>query len=159
MLFVAVVAPFGVVAFPQAVGADHSFVVLSTSMRTTIPEGSVVIVENVSASEVSEGDVITFLDPEALHGREAQSNLTTHRVIDVFERDGTRYFRTKGDANDDPDPNPIPASNLVGRVVFHIPYLGYVLVLTSQRNWILLFVVVPVSLLILTELWTILKHL
>ena len=35
-------------------------------------------------------------------------------------------FRTQGDANEAPDSEEIPLTNLVGRYRFSIPYLGYV---------------------------------
>ena len=34
-------------------------------------------------------------------------------------------FRTKGDANEDADLSVVPAQNVVGKVCFHLPYIGY----------------------------------
>lgn len=67
--------------------------------------------------ELKVGDVITFqLTGEAV---------ATHRIVEVVGGSGGPIFRTKGDANDTVDGNLISAENIVGKVVFTIPYLGY----------------------------------
>ena len=42
-------------------------------------------------------------------------------------------FITKGDANKTEDPVPAEASQIIGRVVFHLPYLGYVIHFLKAR--------------------------
>jgi signal peptidase len=74
--------------------------------------------------------------------------------VEVVTRDGELYFRTKGDANEEPDSNPIPAENVVGKVWFGIPYIGYVTTLAGGQTAQLALVVVPAVLLVLNEVWT-----
>lgn len=152
VVLVGVVLPFVVVAVPQTVGADHSYVVTSGSMRPAIPAGSMVVVRDVPPRSIHEGDVITFErdGPAASTGTPRR---VSHRVVEVVESDGRLHFRTKGDANDEPDPTLVPAQNVVGRVEFDIPYLGYIVSYLDSDTGVLAFVVVPAVLLVVTELW------
>jgi len=152
LLLVAVVLPFVVYAVPQVIGASHSYVVLSDSMSPAIHAGDVIIVDSVSASQISEGDVITFRSTGEVATE--QTDKVTHRVVEVVQQDGERHFRTKGDANEQPDSELVPAGNLVGRVMFHIPYIGHALTFASARVRLLALVVVPSVLLIVNEVWT-----
>lgn len=154
ILFVLALLPVVVYAVPQVVGADHSYTVLSSSMAPTYQAGDVVIVSEVDTSTIESGDVITF-DPPPGHGMDGADRVT-HRVVGVVERDGTRYFRTKGDAAEEPDGTLIPEANVIGRVTFAIPYLGYVIAFANTPLGIGTLVVLPASLLVLNEIWTLL---
>ena len=53
--------------------------------------------------------------------------MVTHRVVSQgFDGDGEVVLRTKGDANEDPDPKPVRAVQVKGEVWYSVPYLGYV---------------------------------
>lgn len=147
----ALVAPFVVYAFPPVVGADHSYVVLTGSMRPAIDPGDVVIVQSVPAGAVAIGDVITF--------RTSGSDVpVTHRVVDVTEdANGGPAFATKGDANEDPDARVVPAGQVVGRVVFTIPYIGYVVEFVNSPTGFVALVLVPIGLLVLDTVWGIVR--
>ena len=56
---------------------------------------------------------------------ELDSGVVTHRIIDMqIDESGQRWVTTQGDANNAPD-DPIPYENIIGRVVCHIPNVGY----------------------------------
>lgn len=152
VLFVGFLLPFVVFTVPQLAGASGSYVVLSSSMSPSIQAGDVVLVDDVSPSEIKTGDVITF-EPPAGHA-EGDAERVTHRVVEVIERDDGLYFRTQGDANEDPDQQLVPAENVVGRVAFTIPKIGYVIQFAASDLGILLFIVVPAVLLMVSEAWT-----
>lgn len=79
--------------------------------------GSVVYVTNVEPNELKSGDCITY--------RLSSGTVVTHRIVDVLkDSNGTLSFRTKGDANKAED-GILPQSSIIGKVVFSIPYLGY----------------------------------
>ena len=61
-----------------------------------------------SRSRYWPGDIITFLD--------RQGRLTTHRLLGIFPRNGTRYCLTRPDNHPHPDAA-IAASQVLGRVV------------------------------------------
>lgn len=63
-----------------------------------------------SVANLKPGAVITFMDPNR--------RLVTHRIVEkvtLGDKPGA-YFRTRGDANNAPDPDLVPAGNVVGVV-------------------------------------------
>jgi len=108
-------------AFAPTLFGREVMVVTTGSMEPWAPVGSIVITRMVDARTVGVGDVITF--------REQGAMPTTHRIIEVVERDASSStFLTKGDANEDADPAPV---RIVGSVAVGeraIPVLGRILV-------------------------------
>lgn len=143
------VAVAAVYALPGLVGAEHSYVVLTGSMEPHIGAGDVVVVDERPTDRITEGDVITFVPG----GYSSQSDVrVTHRVVAIHERADGTYFETKGDANEDPDPALVRADRVVGVVMFHIPWFGYVVSFAGTTLGKLALIVVPASLLAVTEL-------
>jgi len=98
---------------PQLVG--------SGSMSPVINTGDVVIISRVLADEIKVGDVIQFRRME-----NNQAIAIIHRVVEIQEPVNTRLFITKGDANAAPDANPVNQQNMMGKVVFILPKVGWV---------------------------------
>jgi len=144
---VVAVVPVVAHAVPELVGAEYSYIVQSGSMEPAIGTGSVVFVADVPADAIEEGDVITFSDSRA-------GPTTTHRVIEKYQGETSVRFRTKGDANEDPDPEPVYRDDIVGVVTLSVPLIGYLIAFAQTRLGWLVFVVIPVVLLIVNELWT-----
>lgn len=90
-------------------------VILTGSMQPGIKIGDVVIIHKINGKDAKLGDIIMFPMGEMK---------VTHRVIAVKEVDQKKYFTTKGDANPDPERDPIPEKNVKGKVVMVIPKLG-----------------------------------
>jgi signal peptidase len=118
--------------------------VFTGSMEPALRVGSVVITGPVKADEISVGDIVTFYDPET-------KNLTSHRVTAVHGSPSL-FFQTKGDANEDIDMVAVPAANVVGRVCFHIPRLGYVTQFVKTRLGLVLTLCLPGLIVILLEM-------
>ena len=156
-LLVAIVLPFLLYAVPQLIGAEYSYVVLSGSMQPALGPGDVTFVDAVGAEAVQTGDVINFKRAE-------DTRTTTHRVIEVVERDGEVAFRTQGDNNEDPDQGVVTADELRGRLLtvggtaVSIPLVGYVIQFTSTSLGFALLFIVPVTLLVLNEVWGIIRE-
>ena len=55
-----------------------------------------------------------------------------HRVVKVEETEAGEFFITKGDANDEPDADPVISENVVGKLVFRIPKIGWVAIAVKQ---------------------------
>lgn len=92
-------------------------VILSGSMEPQIKIGDVVIIHKIEGKNAQVGDVILF---------PYQKNMKViHRIIAVSEQQGTKLFITKGDANPEPDVDPVPADNVQGKVVTVIPQMGW----------------------------------
>ncbi|MGQ4555647.1 signal peptidase I [Halobellus sp. GM3] len=149
LLLIGVVAPFVVYGAPQVVGADHGFVVLSGSMEPEMSPGDAVIVRDASPDSITRGDVITF-------GTDGETP-TTHRVIEVVERDGSAAYVTKGDANEDPDAGTVPHERVIGEVILVIPVIGYVVQFVNTPVGFAAVVVVPMGLFVISELWSLVR--
>lgn len=93
------------------------YVVDSGSMSPTIKVDSMIIVKELEPREINKMDIITY------YGHDKNSRVT-HRAVEVI--DNGKVFTTKGDANEVEDPMPVEGDNLIGKVVFTIPYIGKV---------------------------------
>lgn len=107
----------------QLFGVDV-YTVLSGSMEPEYLTGSVIYVVDVDPSELQVDDPITF--------RLSGSTIATHRIIEIQNVDGETRFRTKGDNNDVEDAGYVTADEIVGKPVFTIPLLGYLVTYIQQ---------------------------
>jgi len=140
------------IVLPAAQGSTHYLIVLSGSMSPTIEPGDIVISTHVKPDEIEKGDIITFKD------QNNPKNCITHRVVNIVkDDDGNIYFRTKGDANDEPDINIVPSSMLVGKVVVTIPYLGYLPTFAKSKIGFITLIFIPGTLIIVNEIIRMIK--
>ena len=100
------------------------FIVQSGSMEPAYPVGALVYVKPADVNELRAGDVITFEMGGGVRG--------THRIHDVLMEDGALSFVTKGDSNELPDANPVKAQDIVGKVRFSVPKLGFLISCIQQ---------------------------
>lgn len=128
LLVVAAVAP---VLFGRQV-----YIVTGGSMEPAIPLGSAVVSERTRAILIKEGDVITYVN--------RQAHIVTHRVTEVVSDQFGPGFRTKGDANEDPDQEIVRPVNVVGRVWYYVPLVGYILHYANQSATKLAFLVLAI---------------
>ena len=82
-------------------------------MSPTFETGSMIVVRLVDTENIRENDIITY------HGSDT-SVVVTHRVVEVIRRKDFNLL--PGDANDVNDFVPVPAENVIGKVVFSIPF-------------------------------------
>ncbi len=96
------------------------YTVLSGSMEPNYHTGALIYVKKVDPAQLKEKDVITF--------RLSGSTTATHRIIELVpdeEDPSVVRFRTKGDANEREDGSLVEGNDVIGKVFFTIPYLGY----------------------------------
>jgi len=123
--------------------------VYTGSMEPAIPVGSVVVIKPVNPETLKTGDIICFK-------LESESTTTvTHRIINVTDEG----FTTKGDANEDPDQWTVKKENVIGKLVFTIPYFGYIGYFVRTPIGLILLIVLPASLIIILEIRNIIKEL
>ncbi len=108
----------------------------SGSMAPQLMKGDVVMTHSVSPEVVEVGDIIAF------YPSDSRESVVAHRVIGITTN-SPLAFKTKGDANPASDPFNIPARNLVGRVAFHFPLLGYLVIFLKTAPGLLVVLVVP----------------
>lgn len=113
------------------------FIVLSGSMRPSLEVQDIVVVKNVSEDKISTGDVITFFDKDG--------SIVTHRVAEISEKDGKKYYVTKGDANNVADADSIAYEDIIGRYSFTIPKGGRVVAALTSPAAIVVFVLLCIS--------------
>lgn len=123
-LVAALVVAILALAVLPAVGG-RLVVITSGSMAPAIATGDAVILLDTPAEEIGPGEVIAY------HGY-GRDGLVTHRVISRQDVDGELHFRTRGDANPQPDADLAPAAGMVGEVALVLPAAGWLLLaLTS----------------------------
>ena len=144
LLVLLVLAAVFLVVLP-AVFASSLAIVYSGSMKPEMPVGAVAWMAPVDPTEIEVGDIIAFNPP-------LQPDVTvSHRVIEVLDGE-TLGFVTKGDANEDPDWDIVPADHVLAKVTFSVPNMGRVLLYVGQytrsRLGFALFIALPTILLI-----------
>ena len=87
-------------------------------MEPAMPAGALALMLPVDPEKIVVGDIITFKPSWDL------DVTVSHRVIEILH-DGQLLFDTKGDAMEGSDPYYVSAENVYGKVVFNIPYLGF----------------------------------
>lgn len=109
--------------------------VMTSSMEPELPVGSLLIIVPSEYDDIHIGDDITFVRDEKL-------TLVTHRVI--AKDDTTQKITTQGIANNTADA-PTSYQNVVGRVVMHIPCIGYPVILLSTAKGKIIAVVLIIA--------------
>ena len=94
--------------------------VLSGSMSPTFNRGDAVIINKLTKQEKNElkkGDIIQFI---------SGTRYVVHRIYKVTNDEyGNKAFITKGDHNNAPDSDQVSLDNVIGKVSFSVPLIGY----------------------------------
>ncbi|WP_444459099.1 signal peptidase I [Ruminococcus bicirculans (ex Wegman et al. 2014)] len=118
------------------------YVIKSGSMVPTFKIGDVAYTKKVAFSSLKDGDIIGF--------RLDDNTTVTHRVKEKHDA----YIITKGDANKTEDAKYVYEDYLIGKVYFHVPYVGHftsALNKTSAKVIVVVIVLVNVGLAILAS--------
>lgn len=124
---------------------------ISNSMYPTLKVGDLLIVQGgLNGVDVhadpKNGDIIVFRHPYS------PGEFVVHRAIEKYVKDNVWYFRTKGDHNLYPDSWVISERDLIGKVVFIIPYLGYIKIYLGNEIGISIIVVLLIVFVIFENL-------
>ena len=147
-----VIVAFGALVVTSSFGNPElltAYVVQSGSMEPAITTGSMVFVK--SHVEYNQGDIITFNQK----GENQALIPVTHRVAEVKEQEGIKVFITRGDANNAPDLQPTFADQVIGKVVFTVPYIGYPVGFAKTQIGFIFLIVIPGTLIIYSEVMNI----
>jgi signal peptidase len=121
--------------------------VFTGSMEPAIPVGSVVVIKPVDPETLKIGDIICF--------KLSEPTSITHRIINITNEG----FTTKGDANEDPDQWAVKKENIIGKAILTIPYIGYLGYFVRTPLGFILLIIIPATILIITEIRNIIKEL
>ncbi|MCA1697486.1 MAG: signal peptidase I [Actinobacteria bacterium] len=131
---------------PMALG-DRSLVVRSGSMSPSIDTGDIVVVRPIAPASARVGDIVTF----ANHGK-----LTSHRARAIKRRATKVLFTTQGDANSGQEHWQVAANGRIGRVMYRVPKLGFVVVNVQSPAGRVGLIILPALLLgcsLLRSIW------
>jgi len=148
--FIAIIALLLVVSSFPIAGNIKFLTVQSGSMEPTIKTGSVVMVRPESDYKI--GDIITFGPISKI------KSPITHRINDIKVVGGNPVYITKGDANNAPDQNEVQKKDVLGKVLFFIPYIGYAVDTAKKPIGFILIIAIPASLIIYEEIIKIWKE-
>ncbi len=117
--------------------------VLSGSMESVYPTGSLIYVVTADPGELAVNDIITFKMPSG--------TIATHRIIELVPDESDHNiirFRTKGDENNIADGTLVDFNSVIGTPVFCIPFLGYLAtyIMNPSGRYIVLTVAVALIL-------------
>lgn len=110
----------------------NSFVVISGSMEPTLKINDLIFSKKVEENKLQKGDIISFVKDK---------QVITHRINNIKEIEGKRQYETKGDHNNDIDEEIVTYEEIVGKYMFKIPAIGY-LVRNSQTQMGLLVIII-----------------
>jgi signal peptidase len=153
LFFAGLVIVAGLVAFSSSnlVPSYKLLVVQSGSMQPSIPLGSLVLTQKQNEYQV--GNVITFQNTGDT------KYLITHRLKNIEELENGKLFITKGDANEDADSERVDPGLVVGKVIWALPLIGFVVSFARTQTGLIALVVIPATIIIYSEVLAIKKEL
>ncbi len=128
-------------------GSYKILTVQSGSMEPAIKTGSIIVIQ--PQSDYRKGDVITTSKP-------ADPKVSvTHRIVEIKSKDQKISYVTKGDANKTADTEERLREQILGKVIFSLPYLGYPVAFAKTRDGLIILVIIPATLIVYGELLSI----
>lgn len=91
-------------------------VILTGSMKPSIKPGDLVIIKPIDINDIQAGDIIQY---------QTNNYNVVHRVVSVLKDADGILLITKGDNNLNIDRLPVKEDQLVGKMKYHIPIVGY----------------------------------
>jgi len=144
-----------IIIIPIFQGNLFFLTVLSGSMQPDINAGDVVIVKSADPYEIKINDIITYKQINS----DKQNQYVTHRVINISVKNNSFFYKTKGDANDYPDLYQVNENDIIGKKIFTIPQLGFLINFIHQPIGFFIFLIIPGFLIIGNEVKKIIKEL
>lgn len=95
----------------------RQYVIATGSMEPEYNIGDVIIIREKPEEEIKIGDIINYTSENGI-------DTITHRVVDIIEKDGQNYYKTKGDNNNSEDSELVKYSQVKGKLVLKISKLG-----------------------------------
>ena len=124
------------------------YAVVTDSMAPQLKKGDIVFVKSVEFESLKENDIVTVAFPD-------RDGYFTHRIVSIDYDFG--IFRTKGDASDQEDPQPSLKEQVVGKLWYSVPLLGYFSIAFKNMNFIKISVILAVAAIVLVTASTIVQ--
>lgn len=151
LVFVVVVSVLTLFSTVNIPGKSYPkwLVVYSGSMTPAIRTGSLVLVKQEQKYQA--GDVISYITEKEL-GKRNPKYVVTHRIIE--ERQDSRgkvEFIAKGDANSATDSALVKSGLILGKVIFTLPLVGYVVGFTQTLPGLIILIIIPATVIVYSE--------
>ena len=128
----------------------QTFVILTDSMEPVLPTGSAVLVKNLKDDEEpKEGDIVSFRVD-----RLGEDAVFTHYYCgtETEEYGSTRYL-TQGATAERPDDYITHRQDIIGTYVFHIPYVGRIVLFLKSPFALIELGIIMIIMIIYQLLW------
>jgi len=137
LAFLGTIAIFLVASTLNLPNGYKLYTVQSGSMQPAIAIGSLVVSQ--PATEYKVGEVITFKNAAVP---------VTHRIQEIKNS----VYTTKGDANDSSDSRPVQPNEILGKIVFSLPWLGLPVAVAKTQAGFILLIVIPATIIVYSEI-------
>ncbi len=135
----------------------------------TLDTGDIIIIQKVNPKDLNtnypNSDIIVYQKPS-----DPSDTPIVHRIVAVDNINGTLYFQTKGDGNQQQWPaipltsmydsnnnvynghgQGVPQNLVEGKVILRIPYLGWITLFLKNNSWGLPLIIALILLLVIVE--------
>ncbi|BCW37317.1 hypothetical protein StoSoilA2_33730 [Arthrobacter sp. StoSoilA2] len=120
LLSLALLAVGVLIMLPKVTGSQ-TYSVLTNSMAPKYAPGTFMVSQAADFDELKLGDVITYQIESGKPG------VITHRIVGFgFLQTGEKTLTTKGDNNDVADPQPVREIQVRGKLLYAVPFVGFV---------------------------------
>ena len=128
----------------------QTFVILTDSMEPVLPTGSAVLVKNLKDDEEpKEGDIVSFRVD-----RLGEDAVFTHYYRGTeTEEDGSTRYLTQGATAERPDDYITHRQDIIGTYVFHIPYVGRIVLFLKSPFALIELGIIMIIMIIYQLLW------
>lgn len=113
------------------------------SMSPIISAGSLVLVK--PQPDYKTKDIVTFKTQKP-------TETITHRIVIKRQVDNQIQYLTKGDANKSKDTEILLKQNIIGKVLFSVPFVGNIVSYSKTLQGLVILIIIPATLLIYSEI-------
>lgn len=103
------------------------YLIMSGSMEPTINVSDLVITKE--SNDLNKGDIIAFYN---------KGVITVHRIIEEYNEENVKKYKTKGDNNNSEDSDLVSQSQIKGEVIGKIPKVGDIIIFLRKYAVIML---------------------
>ena len=110
----------------------RAYIITTESMKPNINPGDIVIIKEVTEEKLNVNDVVTV---------KTENGINTHRIIKIESTPEKRYV-IKGDNNNVEDENTVGISQVLGKKILKIPYMGKIAKALQDEVYIIIIVII-----------------
>ena len=135
LLLIAALGALAMIVVPLATGSQ-TYTVLTSSMAPKYAPGTFLVVKPAPFASLQVGDIITYQIESGKQG------VISHRITAVgATQSGERVLTTKGDNNSLEDSAPVQEVQVMGKMLYAVPYVGFVANAVGQDRDLILPVI------------------